>query len=88
MERIARGYGSEAPSERCDEKPGEDEGEGQWGWKKIQDYLEKKEGRRVSRQRLQYVAYAALKKLREELVDEPIIREWAIENGYIKADDE
>ena len=87
MYRIARGYGSEAPAERCDEKPGDDEGEGQWSWRRIQDHLERKEGKRVSRQRLQYVAYAALKKLQNELIDEPIIREWAAENGYIQADD-
>jgi hypothetical protein len=49
--------------------------------------MEKLEGRRISRQRLQYVAYAALKKLQNELIDEPIIREWAAENGYIQADD-
>tara|TARA_Y100001938_G_scaffold141552_1_gene211515 strand:- start:536 stop:721 length:186 start_codon:yes stop_codon:yes gene_type:complete len=45
----------------------------------IADYLSKIEGKRVSRQRIQQLEERALKKLSQELSEDPLVRDY-IEN--------
>ena len=44
------------------------------------------EGKEISPARCQQVAEVALKKLRNELLDDPLVRDWAIDAGLIRPD--
>ena len=51
------------------------------------DYLALTTGTPISRQRVQAIAYQALKKLRKELADDPLVRDWLENVGLQRPED-
>tara|TARA_Y100001968_G_C19319188_1_gene698317 strand:- start:235 stop:480 length:246 start_codon:yes stop_codon:yes gene_type:complete len=58
-----------------------------WTWTEIMDYLALTTGTPISRQRVQAIAYQALKKLRKELADDPLVRDWLENVGLQRPED-
>ena len=87
--KLARGYGTEDQREPPREAPTLTGVESipPWSWEKITHYISTVEGAPISRQRSQKVAETALAKLRRKLHDDPVIREWLAEQGYILRDE-
>tara|TARA_R110002012_G_scaffold305892_1_gene510221 strand:- start:479 stop:706 length:228 start_codon:yes stop_codon:yes gene_type:complete len=54
----------------------------QWRWREIAEYISIIEGEKLSKQRCQQVAHAALLKLRKKLKEEPLLQDWLHDNGY------
>lgn len=50
-------------------------------WSAIARHIGEVEGKRISRERVRMVGIKALQKLARELIEEPIIRDWAEEQG-------
>lgn len=63
-----------------------DEYRGPWPWHAIADRIGMMEGKPISRERCRQVAEKALKKLRNALEEDPLVRDWMIENGYMRPD--
>tara|TARA_Y100001970_G_C13957674_1_gene711559 strand:+ start:92 stop:337 length:246 start_codon:yes stop_codon:yes gene_type:complete len=63
------------------------ESRGSWSWDQIGEHLKVTTGRTYTRQHLQSICYQALQKLRNALMDDPVIREWMCEEGLISPDD-
>ena len=53
-----------------------------WTWREIAEWIRVSEGKSISTSRCQQVAERALQRLRIALEDDPLIKEWLVENGY------
>ena len=51
-------------------------------WTDVAKKIGEEEGKRISRVRIRYVGMKALDKMREALLQDPIIVDWAIDKGY------